>query len=109
MNIGKRAASSSDSFHTPGANCNTESFAVVKNYMQTNFSDLDVDGTPVIFTFSELSNDVKMLALLAGELPNSAKCFLIFANASKAHCQKSMALLEQVMITPGSHGSTRQE
>ena len=79
--------------------------------MQTNFSDLDVDGTPVIFTFSELRNDVKMLALLylAGELPNSAKCFLIFANASKAYCQKSMALLEQVMITPGSHGSTRQE
>ena len=77
--------------------------------MQTNFSDLDVDGTPVIFTFSELRNDVKLLALLAGKLQNSAECFSTFANVSKAHCQKSMALLEQVMITPDSHGSTRQE
>ena len=50
---------------------------------------------------------MKMLALLAGELQNSAKYFSTFANVNKANCQKSMALLEQVMITPDSHGSTR--
>ena len=82
---------------------------MIKKTIWKRISDLDVDGTPVIFTFSELPTDMKMLALLAGELQNSAKYFSTFANVNKANCQKSMALLEPVMITPDSHGSTRQE
>ena len=71
----KSVASSTDNFHTHGANCNSESFTVIKKLFGNEISDLDVDGTPVIFTFSVLPTDMKMLALLAGELQNSAKYF----------------------------------
>ena len=47
---------------------------------------------------------MKMLAPLAGELPNSAKYFSTFANVNKAYCQKSMALLEKVMINLAAMG-----
>lgn len=48
----------------------------------------DVDGMQVTFKFSELPNDMKMLALLAGELPNSAKYFSTFANVNKDNCKE---------------------
>lgn len=48
----------------------------------------DVDGIYVTFKFSELPNDMKMLALLAGELPNSAKYFSTFPNVNKDNCKE---------------------
>ena len=41
-----------------------------------------VDDTNIKFKCSELPNDMKMLAHLARELPNSAKYFSTFANIS---------------------------
>lgn len=95
LNVGKRVASSADNFLTFGANCESESCAVVQNYVKSvckQISDLegkvfDVDGIHVTFKFSELPNDMKMLALLAGELPNSAKYFSTFANVNKDNCK----------------------
>ena len=71
LNVGKRVASSADNFLTFGANCESESCAVVQNYVKSvwkQISDLegkvfDVDGNYVTFKFSELPNDMKMLAL----------------------------------------------
>ena len=47
-----------------------------------------------------------MLALLAGELPNSAKYFSTFANVNKDNCKELNGTLGQVITAPGSHGST---
>ena len=38
------------------------------------------------FHFEELPNDMKLLAVLGGELSNSAKFFLSFANVSTNDC-----------------------
>ena len=38
------------------------------------------------FHFEELPNDMKMLAMLGGELSNSAKFFSPFANVSTNDC-----------------------
>ena len=43
-------------------------------------------GREVKFRFAEFPNDLKMLALLAGELPVSAKFFSTFANVSTDDC-----------------------
>ena len=96
LNVGKCVASSADNFLTFGANCESESCAVVRNYVKSvckQISDIegkvfDVDGIHVTFKFSELPNDMKMLALLARELPNSAKYFSTFANVHKENCKK---------------------
>ena len=96
MNVGKRVASSAYNFLTFGANCESESCAVVQNYVKSvckQISDIegkvfDVDGIHVTFKFSEMPNDIKMLALLAGELPNFSKYFTTFANVRKENCKK---------------------
>ena len=46
----------------------------------------DVEGIKVSFKFEELPNDMKMLAVLTGELSNSANFFSSFANVSKENC-----------------------
>ncbi len=90
LNIGHRILSSDDNFLIFGSNCSEES-AVVKKYIsmiskqiveieQTTFS---INNKNIKFRFSELPNDMKMLAFLAGELPNSAKYFSTFANVSQ--------------------------
>ena len=45
-----------------------------------------VDGTHVSLKCS--ANDIKIAALLPGELQNSAKYFSTFANVSKANCKE---------------------
>ena len=45
----------------------------------------EIEGLKVTFKF-EVPNDMKMLAMLRGELSNSAKFFSSFANASKENC-----------------------
>ena len=91
VNIGHRILSSDDNFLIFGSNCSEES-AVVKKYIsmiskqiveieQTTFS---INNKNIKFRFSELPNDMKMLAFLAGELPNSATYFSTFANVSQS-------------------------
>ena len=91
LNIGHRILSSDDNFLIFGSNCSEES-AVVKTYIsmiskqivqieQTTFS---INSKNIKFRFSELPNDMKMLAFLAGELPNSATYFSTFANVSQS-------------------------
>ena len=90
LNVGKQVASSSDNFLVFGANCESESCGVVQNYVKyacKQMKDLQgkvfaIDGFHVTFKFQELPNDMKMLATLAGELPNSARYFSSFATVS---------------------------
>ena len=42
-----------------------------------------INGFHVTFKFQEFPNDMKMLATLAGELPNSARYFSTFATVLK--------------------------
>ena len=90
LNVGKQVASSSDNFLVFGANCESESCGVVQNYVKyacKQMKDLEgkvfaIDGFHVTFKFQELPNDMKMLATLARELPNSARYFSSFATVS---------------------------
>lgn len=90
LNVGKQVASSSDNFLIFGAHCESESCGVVQNYVKfacKQMKDLEgkvfaIDGFHVTFKFQELPNDMKMLATLAGELPNSARYFSTFATVS---------------------------
>lgn len=89
LNVGKRVASSSDNFLVFGANVE-ESSVVVRKYVQSVYKQIldlqgrvyEINGLHVTFRFEELPNDMKMLAMLAGELPNSATYFSTFANVS---------------------------
>ena len=93
LNIGKRVASSSDNFLVFGANLE-ESSIIVKRYVQSvckQMADLEgkvfeINGLHVNFRFEELPNDMKMLAMLGGELSNSATYFSTFANVSTNDC-----------------------
>ena len=57
---------------------------VVKTYVQLlcqEIADLEgrvfeIDGVKVTFKFEEVPNDMKMLAIMRGEVSNSAKFFL---------------------------------
>ena len=90
LNTGKRVASSSDNFLIFGANCE-ESSLVVKKYVLAvckQMADLEgkvfnINDLPVTFKFQELPNDMKMLAMLGGELSNAATYFSSFANVSR--------------------------
>ena len=67
---------------------------MVKKYVQllcqeiTNLEGkvFEIEGLKVTFKFEEVPNDMKMLAMLGGELSNSAKFFSSFANVSKENC-----------------------
>lgn len=79
LNTGKRVASSSDNFLIFGANCE-ETSKVVHKYVQELCKQIDdlkgrvfeINGLYVTFKFQELPNDMKMLAMLGGELSNAA-------------------------------------
>ena len=86
-------ASSSDNFLVFGGNIEENSL-IVRKYIQAvckQMADLEgkvmeIDGIPVTFQFQELPNDMKMLAMLGGELSNAATYFSTFANVSKRDC-----------------------
>ena len=67
---------------------------IVKRYVQSvckQMADLEgkvfeINGLHVNFRFEELPNDMKMLAMLGGELSNSATYFSTFANVSTNDC-----------------------
>ncbi|XP_048580094.1 uncharacterized protein LOC116606566 isoform X1 [Nematostella vectensis] len=91
LNTGKKVASSSDNFLVFGANCE-ETSSLVKKYVLSIYKQIsdiegtlyEIDGFHVSFQFAELPNDMKMLAMLAGELSNAATYFSSFANVSSA-------------------------
>lgn len=94
LNVGKRVASSSDNFLVFGANVE-ETSVIVRKYVQSvckQIVDLEgktyeINGLHVTFHFEELPNDMKMLAMLGGELSNSATYFSSFANVSSNDCK----------------------
>jgi len=91
LNVGKKVASSSDNFLVFGANCE-ETSPVVKKYLQAFCKQMasvsgkvyEINGIHVTFHIEELPNDMKMLAMLGGELSNAARYFSSFANVSLA-------------------------
>lgn len=93
LNTGKRVASSSDNFLIFGANCE-EASNTVHNCVHELCKQIDdlkckifnISGLHVSFKVKELPNDMKMLATLGGELPNSATYFSSFANVSRYDC-----------------------
>lgn len=71
-----------------------QSSPVVKKYVNSavrQIADLEgkifeIEGLSVTFQIKELPNDMKMVAMLAGELSISARYFSPFANVSKDDC-----------------------
>ena len=90
LNAGKRVASNSDNFLVFGSNCE-ETSKLVKGYVQSVYKQIhdlvgkvfEINGLHVTFQFQEFPNDMKMLAMLAGELSNAATYFSSFANVSQ--------------------------
>ena len=90
LNTGKREASSSDNFLVFGGNCKETSLVIMK-YVKAMCHQMaslegkifEIDGVHITFKLEELPNDMKMLAMLGGELSNAAKYFSTFANVSK--------------------------
>ena len=89
LNVGHRVLSNEDNFLIFGSNCSEQSTAakryiamVAKEMEQIEKGSFNVNNTIIKFKFSEFPNDMKMLAFLAGELPNSAKYFSTFADIS---------------------------
>ena len=94
VNVGKRIASSSETFMIFGGDVDETSVAVRKyasillcdlRYLESKVFEIDVGdkSVKVEFSVAELPNDMKMLAFLCGELTNSATYFSSFANVSK--------------------------
>ena len=93
INVGKRVASSNDNFIIFGRNCEETSPVARKccQFLCKEISDIEIkvfeiEGLHVTFKCAELPNDMKMLAMLGGELPNSARFFSTFADVSKDNC-----------------------
>jgi len=94
LNIGRGVLSSNENFLLFGANCAESSLPVIR-YAKLLHSEIEAieqetftislnnnTNIDVKFRISELPNDMKMLAFLSGELPNSAKYFSSFSNVS---------------------------
>ena len=85
-------ASNSDNFIVFGGNVDETS--LVKKYINVvckQIVDLEgcifeIDGLHARFQFEELPNDMKMLAMLGGELSNSASYFSSFADVNTKDC-----------------------
>ena len=93
LNVGRNVMSSNDNFIVFGANCQ-ETSPVVKKYVNSAVRQIvdlegkifEIEGLSVTFQIKELPNDMKMIAMLAGELSISARYFSPFANVSKDDC-----------------------
>ena len=94
LNVGKRIASSKENFMIFGADVD-ETSKIVKNFVLKSISDINFLESQVFevtineksfkieFKLTEMPNDMKMLAFLAGELSNAASFFSTFANVSQ--------------------------
>ena len=86
-------ASSYDNFLIFGANCD-ESSPGSKKYVRSLLPQLaeleraefEFEGIKYRFRLEELPNDMKILAMLAGELTNAPKHFSTFSNVSVTDC-----------------------
>ena len=99
LNIGQGVLSSNNNFLLFGAN-SAENCLPVRRFLGRLMTDIQriesssysiaAKGENVIvkFVFSELPNDMKMLAFLAGELSNSASYFSTFADVNKESLTK---------------------
>ena len=97
LNVGQRLMSSRENFLVFGAFCK-ENCTLVRRYIAQIVTDLkylennifEIKSEDVTvnveYKVAELSNDMKMLCFLAGELSNSAHYFSTFANVNKADC-----------------------
>ena len=93
LNIGRGVLSNNENYLLFGANC-SENCVVVQRFVKMLLADIhDIENSVmtcshngkqanVKFSFTELPNDMKMLAFLSGELTNSTKYFSSFANVS---------------------------
>ncbi len=89
LNVGDRIASCDESHLICGANCSEEHPSMIAYGKQLR-ADIErveqksysVEGIEVSFTFELIPADMKWLAFISGELPNSAKYFSSFANVS---------------------------
>lgn len=97
LNVGERIASSSEQFLLFGADVEENSRYVSNfvmrlisdvKYLESSVFEVEVgsESRKVEFKLSELPNDMKMLAFLAGELSNSAQYFSTFGNVTKNDC-----------------------
>ena len=93
LNRGKKILSINEIFLIFGANCSDDSPPVLRfvKHLQSEMVCIEnkvyfIMFREVKFRFAVFPNDLKMLALLAGELPVNAKFFLTFANVSTDDC-----------------------
>ena len=101
LNIGSGVLSNNENYLLFGANC-SENCVVVQRFVKMLLADIhDIEKSVltcshngkqvnVKFSFTELPNDMKMLAFLSGELSNSAKYFSSFANISNDDAKKTL-------------------
>ena len=90
LNVVDRIASCNENHLICGANCSEEHPTMVEYGRQIR-KDIEriekkayaINGISVTFYFELVPSDMKWLAFISGELPNSAKYFLSFANVSK--------------------------
>ena len=94
LNIGHEALSSNENVLLFGANCSENCQPVINFLIKLMIDIHKIENTTYSITFkgevihvkfviSELPNDMKMLAYLAGELSNRATYFSTFADANK--------------------------
>lgn len=90
---------------------------MVKKYVQllcqeiTNLEGkvFEIEGLKVTLKFEEVPNDMKMVAMLGGELSNSAKFFSSFANVSKENCSDLKGTFATNCRTCGILGNMKKE
>jgi len=114
LNVGKRIASSSESYLIFGGDVKETSTVVGKfvqklladlKYLESKVFEIAVGEklTKVEFAVAELPNDMKMLAFLSGELSNSAHYFCSNVNKSNQTLQDSNILMEILQVMSGNH------
>lgn len=93
LNKGKRVASRSEHFIVFDGKVQETSLHVKKciNFLCKQIADLqsrvfEINDLHVTFHFEELPNEMKMLAMLGGELSNSTTYFSSFANLTTEDC-----------------------
>ena len=95
LNTGRAVLSSNENYLLFGSNCSENCIPVCRFLKMLHQDIQDIESktfsvtlnnntvVDVKFVFSELPNDMKMLAFIAGELTNSAQYFSTFANVQK--------------------------
>ena len=94
LNVGKRIMSSAENYLVFGANVDECSVVARRfvamaikdiSYLESQVFEIDLGKERILVEFflGELPNDMKMVAMLGGELPNSAHYFLSFADVNK--------------------------